>query len=110
MTKLVDITNIIRSKNSGPYELTMDIMFKSIEDFEKICNKKIINEELICELYKIKKEDIINIIEFKPANAIKITIKRPIASGDLGETDVYGAQQHAPPFPERMCSRGVYGH
>lgn len=96
MTKLVDITNIIRSKNSGPYELTMDIMFKSIEDFEKICNKKIINEELICELYKIKKEDIINIIEFKPANAIKITIKRPIASGDLGETDVYGAQQHAP--------------
>lgn len=96
MTKLVDITNIIRSKNSGPYELTMDIMFKSIEDFENACNKKIINEELICELYKIKKEDIINIIEFKPANAIKITIKRPIASGDLGETDVYGAQQHAP--------------
>ena len=96
MTRLVDITNIIRSKNSGHYELTMDIMFKSIEDFENICNKKIINEELICKLYKINKEDIINIIEFKPANAIKITIKRPIASGDLGETDVYGAQQHAP--------------
>ena len=96
MTKLVDIANIIRSKNSGPYELTMDIMFKSIEDFENVCNKKIINEELVCQLYKIKKEDIINIIEFKPANAIKITIKRPITSGDLGETDVYGAQQHAP--------------
>lgn len=96
MTRLVDITNIIRSKNSGPYELTMDIMFKSIEDFENICNKKIINEELICKLYKINKEDIINIIEFKPANAIKIAIKRPIASGNLGETDVYGAQQHAP--------------
>lgn len=96
MTKLVDVTNIIRSKNSGPYELTMDIMFKSIEDFEDICNKKVINEDLICKLYKINKEDIINIIEFKPANAIKVTIKRPIASGDLGETDVYGAQQHAP--------------
>lgn len=96
MSKLVDVTNIIRSKNSGPYELTMDIMFKSIEDFEDICNKKVINEDLICKLYKINKEDIINIIEFKPANAIKVTIKRPIASGDLGETDVYGAQQHAP--------------
>ncbi|MEW9079333.1 DUF4387 domain-containing protein [Terrisporobacter glycolicus] len=96
MTKLVDITNIIRSKNSGPYELTMDIMFKTLEDYENVCSSKIINEKLICELYKINKEDIINIIEFKPANAIKITIKRPIASGDLGETDVYGAQQHAP--------------
>jgi len=37
-----------------------------------------------------------NVIEFKPAKAIKATIERPIASGDLGETDVYGAQQHAP--------------
>ena len=37
-----------------------------------------------------------NIIPFKPAKAIKITIKRPLCSGDLGETDVYGAQQHAP--------------
>ena len=96
MTKLADITNIIRSKNSGPYELTIDIMFKSLEDFENICNKKIINEDLICKLYKINKEDIINIIEFNPASAIKITIKRPTASGDLGESDVYGAQQHAP--------------
>lgn len=96
MTKLIDITNIIRSKNSGPYELTMDIMFKTRKDFENVCNKKIINEDLICKLYKIKKEDIINIIEFKPANAIKITIIRPIASGNLGESDVYGAQQHAP--------------
>ncbi len=96
MTKLTDITNIIRSKNSGPYELTMDIMFKTRDDFKMVCSKKVINEELICELYKISKEDIINIVEFEPANAIKITIKRPICSGDLGETDVYGAQQHAP--------------
>ena len=66
------------------------------EDFEMVCGKKIINTEIICNLYKIKKEDIINIVEFNPANAIKITIKRPIPSGNLGERDVYGAQQHAP--------------
>lgn len=96
MTKLTDVTNIIRSKNSGPYELTLDIMFKTAKDFEEACQKKIINEKLICELYKITPDQIINIVEFKPANAIKITIKRPICSGDLGETDVYGAQQHAP--------------
>ena len=96
MTKLIDIANIIRSKNSGPYELTLDIIFKSKEDFDMVCEKNIINEEIICKLYKIKKEDIINIIKFIPANAIKITIKRPITSGDLGESDIYGAQQHAP--------------
>ncbi|MEG0051418.1 MAG: DUF4387 domain-containing protein [Terrisporobacter sp.] len=96
MTKLSEVTNIIRSKNSGPYELTMDIMFKSVEEFKMACEKKIINEDIICKLYRINKEDIINIVEFEPACAIKITIKRPICSGDLGESDVYGAQQHAP--------------
>ena len=36
-TKLTDITDVVRSKNSGPYELTLDIMFKTFEDFEKVC-------------------------------------------------------------------------
>jgi len=94
--KLVDITDIIRSKNAGPYELTFDIMFKSVEWFEKVCRAKVINEALICEKYKITSEDIISIVEFAPAKAIKVTIKRAIPSGSLGETDVYGAQQHAP--------------
>lgn len=96
MTKLVDITNIIRSKNAGPYELTFDIMFKDAQWFTKAVDANIINEDLIARLYKIDKADIISIVAFKPANAIKATIKRPRCSGDLGETDVYGAQQHAP--------------
>lgn len=96
MTKLVDITNIIRSKNAGPYELTFDMMFKTEEWFDKVCAANVINEDLICRLFKIGKEDIINIIAFKPAKAIKATIRRLICSGDIGETDVYGAQQHAP--------------
>ncbi len=95
-TKLTDITDIIRSKNSGPYELTFDMIFKNYEYFNAVCKAKVINEDLIARLYRIPKEDIINIIEFVPAKAIKATIRRPICSGDLGETDVYGAQQHAP--------------
>ena len=95
-TKLVDIADIIRSKNAGPYELTFDIMFKDYSWFEKVCAAKAINAELVCGLFHIPPGDIINIVEFYPAKAVKITIKRPICSGDLGETDVYGAQQHAP--------------
>lgn len=94
--KLKDITHIIRSKNAGPYELTFDLMFVNEDWFQKVCDAKVLNEELVCSCYKIQPEEIINIVEFKPANAIKITIKRPMTSGDIGETDVYGAQQHAP--------------
>jgi hypothetical protein len=95
-TKLVDLAGVIRSKNSGPYELTLDIIFNDYEGYELVKRGGFINNELICGLYGVTPEEIIGIVEFEPAKAIKITIKRPLCSGDLGETDVYGAQQHAP--------------
>ncbi len=93
---ITELTNIIRSKNSGPYELTLDLMFNSLENYRYVSEHKVINEELICKLYQITPHQIISIVHFDPANAIKVTIVRPQCSGDLGETDVYGAQQHAP--------------
>jgi hypothetical protein len=39
---------------------------------------------------------VLDIIEFDPAYAVKITLRRPWGSGAVGETDVYGAQQHVP--------------
>lgn len=95
-TLLTDIAGVIRSKNSGPYELTLDIFFRSREWFERVREANVINEAVICALYRVTPDQIINIVAFEPANAIKITIQRPICSGDPGETDVYGAQQHAP--------------
>ena len=44
--------------------------------------------------------------EFPAGHAFKATIPRAVSSGDVGDTDVYGAQQHAPllevdiPLPE----------
>ena len=95
-TKITDIASVIRSKNSGPYELTLDIIFNEYADFEKVRDGGFINEELICNLYSVTPDKIVKIVAFAPAKAIKATIVRPICSGDLGETDVYGAQQHAP--------------
>lgn len=96
LKKLPQIASVIRSKNSGPYELTLDVIFKDKESFEKACQAKVINKATIAKLYGIREEDVIGIVEFSPANAIKATIVRPYPSGALGETDVYGAQQHAP--------------
>ena len=94
--KLIDIAHVIRSKNSGPYELTFDIIFKEWDMFQRFCDAKLINKELIAKLYNVTEDKVMEIVEFKPAKAIKATIERPISSGELGETDVYGAQQHAP--------------
>lgn len=94
--KLVDIASVIRSKNSGPYELTFDVIFKEFEMYNQVKAARAINEKEFARLYNIPESDIINLVYFDPAKAVKITIVRPIPSGALGETDVYGAQQHSP--------------
>jgi hypothetical protein len=94
--QLTDLADIIRSKNSGPYELTFDIIFKTEEIYRAVVKAEVINKASFSALYKIPPENIMEIVHFDPAKAIKITIVRPICSGDLRETDVYGAQQHAP--------------
>jgi len=94
--KLTEIASVIRSKNSGPYELTFDVIFKDFEMYERVKAAKIFNEKMFASLYHVPESDIIGVVHFDPAKAIKTTIVRPISSGALGETDVYGAQQHAP--------------
>ena len=96
MAKLMDVAQVIRSKNSGPFELTFDIIFRTQEDFEDFTSRKILCPELLCKLYPITEDQVLGIIEFPQAKAVKATIVRPWASGAIGERDVYGAQQHAP--------------
>ena len=93
---LKDIANVIRSKNAGPFELTLDVLLKDQEMFEKLQKAEVINKKMIAELYRIPEEDVISIVYFPNAKAIKATIVRPLPSGASGERDVYGAQQHAP--------------
>lgn len=96
MEKLFDLAKVLRSKNSGPFELTMDILFDSSEKYLRVKNSNKITTELICELYNVIESDVRHIVFFDPAMGIKITILREVSSGTVGERDVYGAQQHAP--------------
>ena len=75
--QLKDIANVIRSKNAGPFELTLDVLLKDAETFEKVKNANIINQEVIAKLYCIPVEDVLSIVYFPNANAIKATIVRP---------------------------------
>ena len=94
--RLRDVASVIRSKNAGPFELTLDVLLKDDETFEKLKNADVINTKSIAQLYRIPEENVIGIVYFPNARAIKATIVRPLASGAMGERDVYGAQQHGP--------------
>lgn len=94
--KLSTLASVIRSKNAGPFELTFDVLFSDRDTYERVVNSGCLSAERFADLYRIPRADVLSVVHFLPALAIKITIRRPRGSGDLGETDVYGAQQHAP--------------
>jgi len=95
MPKLWEVTKLIRSKNSGPFELTFDVIFKDRESYRKVRDAKIISAEWFARTYRLTPE-VVSIINYDAANAIKITIPRPAISGDIDDTDVFGGQQHGP--------------
>ena len=95
MAKLWELTKLIRSKNSGPFELTFDVIFKDQESYRRVRDAKIINAEWFARTYRLTPE-VVSIINYDAANAIKITIPRPVISGDIDDTDVFGGQQHGP--------------
>ena len=95
MAKLWELTKLIRSKNSGPFELTFDVIFKTRESYEKVRDAKLISPEWFATTYRLTPE-VVQVINYDAANAIKITIPRPIISGDINDSDVYGGQQHGP--------------
>jgi len=94
--RIADLARIIRSKNAGPYELTLDVFFKDEETYRKVRERRLIDRALIRRLYRVDDDQISEIVYYDPARAVKVTLARPVPSGSVNDTDVYGAQQHMP--------------
>lgn len=94
--KLYDIAKVIRSKNSGPFSITLDVLFDDREIYRKVKESGIITKHTIASLYKIREEAVTQIVFFDAALGFKVTFDRKISSGTCLDTDVYGAQQHVP--------------
>ncbi|CAI7651749.1 unnamed protein product [Penicillium pancosmium] len=91
---MMDIAKIIRSKNSGPFEMTFDIMFDTTEAYTRVKNPNNLANQRVMSLYHLKPEDIIVNTFFEPALAWKCTIRRPWGQGTVGERDTLVTQQH----------------
>lgn len=93
---LRDLAKVVRSKNSGPFEITFDVIFDDVPVYERVKQSGVLTEALICGLYNVTQDDIVTFMFFDPARAFKLTLKRSWAQGSVGERDTFGAQQHAP--------------
>jgi hypothetical protein len=95
MALIKDVAKVCKSKNAGPFELTIDVVFEDAETFRNVKATGVLCPDLFARLYNVPPET----VQFTPydaAFAFKATLPRLIPAGDFGDTDVYGCQQHAP--------------
>jgi hypothetical protein len=93
--KLRDCTKLIRSKNAGPFILTIDVMFENSDMFNKCLEQDILSAKNIAEIYGIALEKI-DTFAMPMISTIKISFPRSVSQGDLGDSDNHGGQQYAP--------------
>lgn len=82
--KLYELATVIRSKNSGPFQITLDVLFDDVEIYRKIKESGIISKERIAALYRMEESRIQQIVFFDTALGFKITYDRSISPEHAG--------------------------
>lgn len=96
LVKLGNLAAIVRSKNAGPYRITLDVLFEREDLYAAVSNSKAITAESVARAYGVGREKVSSFFEIPVARAFKITFFRPNVQCAVGESDVFGAQQHVP--------------
>lgn len=95
MALIKDLAKVCKSKNAGPFELTVDVVFDSAETFRQVKATGVLGPALFARLYNVPENQVL-FTPYDAAFAFKATFPRLVPAGDFGDTDVYGCQQHAP--------------
>lgn len=98
---LNDVASVLRSKNSGPYEITFDVMFEQEAVYRTIKESQILSNKLVEDLFGLRPEEVFWCGWFDQARAWKATIPRKrhgiwMAGGGFMENDIHGSQQYIP--------------
>lgn len=94
--RLYDLATTIRSKNAGPFRVTIDLVLDDVDAFVRVLAADAMQPARIAALYGVSAEHV-RVIPFERILTIKVALPRPGASsGAPADRDVYGCGQHFP--------------
>jgi len=64
LRKITELAKVVRSKNCSPFELTLDIIFRSRRIYDTVKRHDLINPKMIAQAYGIPETKISNMIYF----------------------------------------------
>ncbi len=92
--RLGDLARLVRSKNAGPFMLTLDVLFDDTASFDQAAGVGVLAPAFIATLYDVP-EASVRLFHLRDALTIKISFPRKSPSGAFGDDDVYGCQYMA---------------
>jgi hypothetical protein len=79
----------VRSKNAGPFWVTIDVFCGSPQVFETV--RRLLQAEAVARLFN-QPTQIIKRFDIPDLAVIKLSIPRPVVQGSLADRDMHGAQ------------------
>jgi hypothetical protein len=101
---LGELADQVRSKNAGPFWITLDVFFKSEADYQFVINSAALSKEVIARLYQVDPATV-QCFELPGILALKISFPRPVAAGSFHDRDLHAGQQHVPLASLRLPGR-----
>ena len=93
MKTLGDIALEVRSKNAGPFWMTLEAFMA--DDAGYRAADAVISEESVAELYRVA-PSAIRIFRLPELRVVKVSFPRPLVQGSLHDRDMHAGQHHVP--------------
>ena len=88
MTRLAVVADKVRSKNAGPFWLTIDIFCGSAEAYEQV--SKALSTEGVASLFQIAPATLKR-FDLADLHVVKFSLPRPCVQGTAADRDMHGA-------------------
>jgi hypothetical protein len=95
MPRLKDVARYVRSKNAGPFWVTVDIFFDGPETYARHKADPALSAEAVAALYGVDPARVKR-FEVDDLNVIKLSYPRTAPQGGVVERDMHSGQQYVP--------------
>lgn len=93
MSTIEETVKYIRSKNAGPFWLTVDAFCHNVEDTRRVTAAFERERDFIAKTYQVKPEDL-EIYCLEHIQVAKLSFPRVPIEGSRDELDMHGGQQY----------------
>ncbi|MDB5859354.1 MAG: hypothetical protein JWQ76_3043 [Ramlibacter sp.] len=94
MPKLSDVCHDIRSKNAGPFWITIDLFFHGREAFDRYAAASQLQPQALAAVFGVRPEQV-GCYPVPDLSVLKISYPRKDPQGGMVERDLHGGQQFA---------------